>query len=252
MSFKKILFGLFTASMLFAYEQMPQNASHGNFIDQDKWKNLDPNWIYCESGYNQNFLNLHTKNAKHSQNLSLGFNYTNDSFGLINDGYTIKMHFASNGSHILLNDTIYHLSHFHFHAPSKVSINKKTYPLEVHFSHVSQKGDVVVVVLFLQEGVENPFIKKIMRAFPKKEGDKLYVQGLNANELLPNNTHDFYLFKNKLNKPCQQKITWVVLKETSHASKEQIQTIQILMGKNNELKTEEIQTLKQSDHSSSK
>ncbi|CAG9959650.1 hypothetical protein CL163727_CL163727_000477 [Campylobacter lari] len=41
MSFKKILFGLFTTSMLFAYEQMPQNASHRNFIDKDKWKNLD-------------------------------------------------------------------------------------------------------------------------------------------------------------------------------------------------------------------
>ncbi|HEC1764191.1 TPA: carbonic anhydrase family protein [Campylobacter lari] len=230
MSFKKILFGLFTTIMLFAYEQMPQNASHGNFIDKDKWKNLDKNWIYCESGLNQDFININSKKAT-SKNHSLEFNYLNDSFGLINDGYTIKMHFASNGSHIVLDNTAYNLSHFHFHAPSKISIDKKSYPLEIHFSHVSQKGDIAVVVLFLQEGAENPFIKKIIRAFPKKEGDKLYVQGLSANELLPNNLKSFYIFKNKLNKPCKQKITWIVLKDMNYTSKEQIQTIQNLMGK---------------------
>ncbi|TDJ91077.1 carbonic anhydrase family protein [Campylobacter lari] len=159
MSFKRILFGLFTTSMLFAYEQMPQNASHGNFIDKDKWKNLDKNWIYCESGLNQDFININSKKAT-NKNHSLEFNYSNDSFGLINDGYTIKMYFASNGSHIVLDNTAYNLSHFHFHSPSKISIDKKSYPLEIHFSHVSQKGDIVVVVLFLQEGAENPFIKK--------------------------------------------------------------------------------------------
>lgn len=123
------------------------------------------------------------------------------------------MYFASNGSHIVLDNTAYNLSHFHFHSQSKISIDKKSYPLEIHFSHVSQKGDITVVVLFLQEGVENPFIKKIIRAFPKKEDDKLYVQGLSANELLPNNLQSFYIFKNKLNKPCNQKITWIVLKD---------------------------------------
>ncbi|EAI7263018.1 carbonic anhydrase family protein [Campylobacter lari] len=246
MSFKKILFGLFTTSMLFAYEQMPQNASHGNFIDKDKWKNLDKNWIYCESGLNQDFININSKKAT-NKNHPLEFNYSNDSFGLINDGYTIKMHFASNGSHIVLDNTAYNLSHFHFHAPSKISIDKKSYPLEIHFSHVSQKGDIAVVVLFLQEGVENPFIKKIIRAFPKKEGDKLYVQGLSVNELLPNDLQSFYIFKNKLNKPCNQKITWIVLKDISYASKEQIQTIQNLMGKNENLKIQEINNLEQND-----
>ncbi|WP_257404659.1 hypothetical protein [Campylobacter lari] len=63
MSFKKILFSLFTTSMLFGYEQMPQNTSHGNFIDKDKWKNLDKNWIYCESGLNQDFININSKKA---------------------------------------------------------------------------------------------------------------------------------------------------------------------------------------------
>ncbi|AJD02541.1 carbonic anhydrase [Campylobacter lari] len=246
MKLKTLLFSLFATSMLFAYEQMPQNASHGNFLDKDKWKNLDKNWVYCESGLNQNFININTKKII-NKNHSFEFNYTNDSFGLINDGYTIKMHFASNGSHIVLDNTAYNLSHFHFHAPSKISIDKKSYPLEIHFSHVSQKGDIAVVTLFLQEGKENPFIKKIIRAFPKKEGDKLYVQGLNANELLPNNTQSFYIFKNKLNKPCDQKITWIVLKDISYASKEQIQTIQNLMGKNENLKIQEINNLEQND-----
>ncbi|HEC1791321.1 TPA: carbonic anhydrase family protein [Campylobacter lari] len=246
MSLKKILFGLFTTSMLFAYEQMPQNASHGNFIEKDKWKNLDKNWIYCESGLNQDFININSKKAT-NKNHSLEFNYSNDSFGLMNDGYTIKMYFASNGSHIVLDNTAYNLSHFHFHAPSKISIDKKSYPLEIHFSHVSQKGDIAVVVLFLQESAENPFIKKIIRAFPKKEGDKLYVQGLSANELLPNDLQSFYIFKNKLNEPCNQKITWIVLKDISYASKEQIQTIQNLMGKNENLKIQEINNLEQND-----
>ncbi|EAI5467298.1 carbonic anhydrase family protein [Campylobacter lari] len=246
MSLKKILFGLFTTSMLFAYEQMPQNTSHGNFIEKDKWKNLDKNWIYCESGLNQDFININSKKAT-SKNHPLEFNYSNDSFGLMNDGYTIKMYFASNGSHIMLDNTAYNLSHFHFHSPSKISIDKKSYPLEIHFSHVSQKGDIAVVVLFLQDGAENPFIKKIIRAFPKIEGDKLYVQGLSANELLPNDLQSFYIFKNKLNKPYNQKITWIVLKDISYASKEQIQTIQNLMGKNENLKIQEISNLEQND-----
>ncbi|CAM4110713.1 carbonic anhydrase family protein [Campylobacter armoricus] len=246
MKFKTLLFSLFTTSVLFAYEQMPQNASHGNFIDKDKWKNLDKNWIYCESGLNQDFININTKKAT-NKNHSLEFNYTNDSFGLINDGYTVKMHFASNGSHITYNNTNYDLSHFHFHTPSKITINNQSYPLEIHFSHVSQKGDIIVVVLLLQEGRENPFIKKIIRAFPKKEGDKLYVQGLSADELLPNNTNSFYTFKNKLNKPCNQEITWIVLKETTQASKEQIQTIQDLMGKNEELKIKNLSKIEESN-----
>ncbi|OCX43672.1 hypothetical protein A7X81_02805 [Campylobacter ornithocola] len=246
MKFKTLLFSLLVANILFAYEQMPQNASHGNFIDKNKWKNLDRNWVYCESGLNQDFININTKKAT-SKNHSLEFNYTNDSFGLINDGYTIKMHFASNGSHIVLDNIGYNLSHFHFHTPSKISINNQSYPLEIHFSHVSQKGDIIVVALLLQEGRENPFIKKIIRALPKKEGDKLYVQGLNANELLPNNIDSFYIFKNQLNKPCNQEITWIILKENTQASKEQIQAIQDLMGKNKELKTKNISKIEESN-----
>ncbi|MBF7045212.1 carbonic anhydrase family protein [Campylobacter volucris] len=243
----KILFiSALLTSVLFAYESIPQNASHGNFTDKDKWKNLDKNWVYCESGFNQDFINLDTKNAI-DKNHSLEFNYLDDSFGLINDGYTIKMHFASNGSNIALDGVNYNLSHFHFHSPSKISLNKQSYPLEIHFSHVSQKGDIVVIAIFFQEGEENQFLKKITRAFPKKEGDKLYVQGLNAKELLPNNTNSFYIFKNKLNQPCNQEITWVVLKENLKASKEQIQTIKSLMSKNENLKIQNIKRIEENN-----
>ncbi|AJC86952.1 carbonic anhydrase alpha [Campylobacter sp. RM16704] len=246
MKIKTLFFTCILSSIVFAYEQIPQNVSHGNFIDKDKWKNLDKNWVYCESGMNQDLINIDTKNSTKKPH-TLYFNYMDDSFGLINDGYTIKMHFASNGSHITYNNTNYDLSHFHFHTPSKISINNQSYPLEIHFSHVSQKGDIVVIALLLQEGNENPFIKKIIRAFPKKEGDKLYVQGLNANELLPSNTDSFYTFKSKLNKPCNQEITWIILKETTQASKEQIQTIRTLMGKNDKLKTKKIYKIEENN-----
>lgn len=62
-----------------------------------------------------------------------------------------------------------------------------------------------------------------------------------------NNLQSFYIFKNKLNKPCNQKITWIVLKDISYASKEQIQIIQNLIGKNENLKIQEINNLEQND-----
>ncbi|AJC85410.1 carbonic anhydrase alpha [Campylobacter peloridis] len=245
MKIKILAFSVLFTSALFAYEQMPQNATHG-VVDKDKWVNLDKNWVYCESGMNQAPINFSTKNSTKKPH-SLSFSYANNSFGFINDGYTIKMHFGSNESSILFDEVVYDLSHFHFHSPSKISINNQSYPLEIHFSHVSKKGDIVVVVLFIQEGKENAFIKKTIRAFPKKEGDKLYVQGLNANELLPNNTNVFYIFKHKLNKPCSKKITWIVLKEKTQASKEQIQAIKALMGKGDNLKIQNIQKVDFSD-----
>lgn len=239
MKIKSIALFIFLSMSLFAYEQMPQNASHGDFVDKNKWKNLDKNWAYCESGMNQDFINLNTKTAK-DKNHHLDFSYTANSFGIINDGYTIKMHFGIGGSSILLDELSYDLSHFHFHSPSKISLDNKSFPLEVHFSHVSNDGRIAVVVFLLKEGKENDFIKKIIRAFPKKEGDKLYIQGLSANELLPSNTNSFYTFTNTLDKPCSNKITWIVFKEIGEASKEQIKIIKDLMGENKDLKTKNI------------
>jgi carbonic anhydrase len=51
--------------------------------------------------------------------------------------------------------TIIELKQFHFHSPSQNQIHGKNFPLEAHFVHQSKDGELAVVAVMYEEGMEN-------------------------------------------------------------------------------------------------
>ncbi len=110
----------------------------------------------------------------------------------------------------------YKLLQFHFHGYSEHTVDGKQYDLVAHLVHQSENGDLAVVAVLFNEGEANPFLDKVLKNVGK---DAM----LNVDEMLPENTENYYHYQGSLTTPpCSEGVQWYVLKETVTASKEQL------------------------------
>jgi len=60
------------------------------------------------------------------------------------------------------------LKQFHFHTPSEHTIEKKSYPLEIHFIHKAEDGKILVVGVMAKLGKAKKELDKILTETSKK------------------------------------------------------------------------------------
>lgn len=191
------------------------------------WAKLSADNFAC-IGNNQSPINL--TGFIEAELKPIEFNYAAGGNEVINNGHTIQVNYAK-GSSINLDGQTFELKQFHFHAPSENHINGKSFPLEVHLVHASDKGELAVVALMFKEGKENPIIKKAWKGMPKKPGDKtgLYAD-IAVADLLPTNK-SYYRFNGSLTTPpCSEGVRWLVMKDSVEVSKEQVEKFKHVLG----------------------
>ncbi len=195
------------------------------------WATLSADNFAC-SGKNQSPINL---SGFIEADLSpIQFNYKTGGHEILNNGHTIQINYEK-GSSIKVDGITFHLLQFHFHAPSENHINDKSYPLEVHFVHADSDGNLAVVAVMYEEGVENIGLKNIWSAIPKHAGEKNSFSKLaGAEDFIPKN-RDYYRFNGSLTTPpCSEGVRWLVIKSIETASKQQIAAFtQVLLEPNN-------------------
>jgi len=152
---------------------------------------------------------------------------------VFNNGHTIQVNYLP-GSSIDIDGQSFELKQFHFHAPSENHINGSSSPLEVHYVHANDKGQLAVVAVMFKEGNENKPLKGAWLGMPKIAGDKVsYHSNFNAKYLLPDNK-DYYRFNGSLTTPpCSEGVRWLVMKDSLEASKQQIEKFTQLIGHDN-------------------
>ena len=188
----------------------------------DKWGTLDPSYVTCVDGTAQSPIDISDPQTSDLENIV--FNYTAGEAGVFNNGHTVEAEPMKEGvDSIVLDGETYPFLQFHFHAPSEHTVNGYPYPLEVHFVHKTEAGDIAVVGVFVQQGNENkawaPFIKLISKATANPEDN---LTELDWAAMLPGK-QTTYRYDGSLTTPgCTEGVKWNVMTTPISMSPEQI------------------------------
>ena len=219
----------------------PAHWGYSGSKGPETWGNLNPAYALCAQGTQQSPINISRTNTKGGFNWK--FNYKNSSLqiahnehmdDIIDNGHTIQVN-VEEGSTFELNKTIYHLKQFHFHTPSEHTIDGKHAPMEIHFVHQSDSGQLAVVSVLIKEGKENDNIAKIVANLPKSKGESKHITDVNLSLQfhLPKVNEAYHYLGSLTTPPCSEFVEWLVFKNYVIASKEQIAAIASKIGPNN-------------------
>lgn len=185
------------------------------------WAELEEGYRACGDGKNQSPVNL-TRFVK-GELPPIEFHYQASGDQVVNNGHTIQVNFPP-GSSITVAGHTFALKQFHAHAPSEHLINGKSFPLEAHFVHADDAGNLAVVAVMFEEGAANPELEKAWRAMPQHVGEKAVLKDkVLGTAIMPADKH-YYRYNGSLTTPpCTEGVTWLVLKQPVTASREQIE-----------------------------
>lgn len=192
----------------------------------DHWSALDPDYAICGTGKEQSPVDI--RNAQKADLPPLRFDYHAGPLKyLINNGATIRVNYhdaPGAGNFLIVGDTRYQLTQFHFHRPSEEYIEGKPYAMEVHLMHQSSDGKVAGVTVFLESGAANSAVQKLWDHMPPSESKELEIPGVEVDPrgLIPHNIAYFMYAGSVTAPPCTEGVTWFVLKTPVDISPAQI------------------------------
>lgn len=219
--------GLFCASAAFA----GGHKAHWGYSGEEgpeNWGHLSHDYIMCSAGKNQSPVNLTGMIEGDLPQLTV--KYYGQGTEVVNNGHAIQVNVAE-GSMMRVQGHQFVLKQFHFHSPSENTIDGRYFPLEAHYVHLDEQGNIAVVALMFEEGAVNLELEKAWNQMPGHAGDKEALKdAINPVNLLPSD-RDYYRFNGSLTTPpCSEGVNWFVLKEAVTASKAQIEKFQEIMG----------------------
>ncbi len=197
----------------------------------EHWGELSDDFKMCLIGKNQSPIDLRTESMFDTKLPAIRFHYATKTKDVVDNGHTEQVDIVP-GSYIVVDGIKFELKQFHFHTPSENKIDGRSFPLEAHFVHADEHGNLAVVALMFKYGKPNPVIDKIWSRMPKKAGKKhdLTMKAQEIKRLLPKN-RDYYRFNGSLTTPpCSEGVRWLVLKHPVTISKKQVRRFAKIMG----------------------
>jgi carbonic anhydrase len=260
MKIKTILICLSIASFSsFSPISMSANAKpraaewgHEGPMAPEHWGKLHSSYKACGDGKQQSPINI--KNIELDRRANIRFDYTSVSVDIANDaaaagkqdskrmtlsdnGRTVQLYFndAAEKEAVVLDGVSYRLSEEHFHKPSEHLLAGQRFPLEIHFVHQNDKGQIVVVGVFIQAGKkENEGLKEILKSLKEVGSAKLgqvVMSKVTVNPawMFPGKQSYFEYMGSLTTPPCAEGIRWLVMAVPVEASLEQIGQLEKLL-----------------------
>ena len=200
----------------------PGAWSYAGATGPEAWGTLSPDYAACSDGSAQSPIDIAAPAAADLPNIV--YSYSEGEAGLIDNGHSVEAEpMTPGGNSIELEGLRYLLTQLHFHAPSEHQISGQSYPLEVHFVHQSEDGQLAVIGVFVKQGAENaawkPFTDQISAATDNPEAN---VVSLDWSSLLPA-TQTAIRYEGSLTTPgCTEGVAWNVVRQPLSMSAEQI------------------------------
>ena len=191
------------------------------------WGDLSGEFTTCGQGRNQSPVDLAAN--LDSDLPELVFNYSQPRvLEEVNTGHAIQENvYPGNTLHVF--DKSFELKQFHFHSPSEHTLQGRHFPMEVHFVHQDEAGNLAVVGLMVEEGAHNALLDRLP-SFRAARGEDPYADLVDYNELFTDR-RNYFLYNGSLTTPpCSEGVQWIVMKQPLVASPEQIQHYRDLLG----------------------
>jgi carbonic anhydrase len=197
------------------------------------WGKLKPEFNACALGKRQSPINIEDASTLQGPAEPLLFNYTASSGTVVNNGHTIQVDLYGDNS-ITVRGSNYKLLQFHFHTPSEEQVNYRSSSMVAHLVHKNAEGQLAVVAVLLDPGVANALINKVWTYMPLDTGDRVGLPTgiIDMNELLPKDQRYYQFMGSLTTPPCTEGVLWMVLKQPTTVSKEQIKLFSQLFPRN--------------------
>ncbi len=201
------------------YDDDQHGPAHWGSVAQD-----------CAMTKNQSPINIEQATSASLEALNLS--YSGNVIGFTNNGHTLQAQVEGKNT-LTIDGKAFELQQFHFHTPSENVIKNHQYPLEAHFVHANNEGELAVLSVMFDEGQPNGALTQLISHIPAKDNTDFFSDGFKIKELLPESTH-YYRFSGSLTTPpCSEGVRWFVLKDTQSLAKEQAAKLMSVMGQNN-------------------
>lgn len=192
-----------------------------------QWGMLSPDYVMCERGRNQSPINI--EGALDAPLTPLIVDYSAFGKNIVNNGHAIQVNFNP-GNTLILDGGRFEMAQVHFHTPAENRIEGKSYPLEAHFVHADERGNLAVIGVMFTEGRANAGLAALLPRMPEAPGDPI---GLNADikptDLMPKSL-SYYRYSGSLTTPpCAEGVRWLILKMPVAASRAQIEAFEKIM-----------------------
>ena len=197
------------------------------------WGKLKPEFNVCALGKRQSPINIEDSSTLQGPAEPLLFNYTASSGSVVNNGHTIQVDLYGDNS-VTVRGSTYKLLQFHFHTPSEEQINYRNYAMVAHLVHKNNEGQLAVVAVLLDAGVANALINKVWTYMPLDTNDRVRmpVGLIDMNELLPKDQRYYQFMGSLTTPPCTEGVLWMVLKQPTTVSRDQIRLFTQLFPRN--------------------
>jgi len=199
----------------------------------EAWGQLKSEFKTCAVGKRQSPIHIEDGATLQGPAEPIQFSYRASDGMVVNNGHTIQVDVVGDNS-ITVRGSSYKLLQFHFHHPSEERINQKVFSMVAHLVHRNAEGQLAVVAVLLDPGTANSLINKVWTYMPLDAGDKVRMPAglLDLSELLPKDQRYYQFLGSLTTPPCTEGVLWLVLKQPTTVSPEQVKLFSQLYPRN--------------------
>ncbi|MCU7837258.1 MAG: carbonic anhydrase family protein [gamma proteobacterium symbiont of Taylorina sp.] len=200
--------------------------SYSGATGPSHWGDLSPEYNTCKQGKNQSPVDISTSIPGKLDGIKMDYSLL-VAENIINNGHTIQVNIRSGGT-IKVDDKQFSLKQFHFHTPGENRVNGKSYPLEVHFVHVSDDNELAVVALLYQPGMTNRTLEPLLKKIPMNAGESKRLGAKDVELFERSKTIKNYARYNGslTTPPCTEGVRWIVMRAMPSISRQQLDVFQ--------------------------
>lgn len=184
------------------------------------WGSLKPEYAACSTGKRQSPIDIRDGIGVDLQ--AIQFDYHPSGFAVLDNGHTVQVN-VERGNAITVMGKRYELVQFHFHRPSEERINGRGYEMVAHLVHKDLDGKLAVVAVLIEQGKGHPLVQQVWNNLPLEKNEELRAaEKMDLGALLPA-SRAYYTYMGSLTTPpCSEGVLWMVMKQPTQLSAEQI------------------------------
>jgi len=139
------------------------------------------------------------------------------------------IHFDS-GSELRLGAARYRLLQLHWHTPAEHTIEAEEFDAELHFVHINEQDDLLVVGVVYRLGEADENLQQIIDQTPAAGAEDGEVPSLSAGDHAPR-PDGFYHYTGSLTAaPFSEPVEWYLARTVRTVSRRQVEQLQSLTG----------------------
>lgn len=210
--------------------ETPDWSYHGDNAPK-RWHSIKPEYSDC-NGALQSPIDI---NSTLDINLltPITTNYLPLEDGeLLNLSRTLQLNCPNTGGFSVENSKFTAIN-ITFHCPSEHTVKGNRFAMELQINHVDDRGNIAILSVFVNEGIENAFLADLAANTPPAGKKCDLVSALDINSLMPSNKSYYHYHGSLTHPPCTENVQWYILKHAISASSAQINAIKTAMVEKN-------------------